>query len=72
MLKLSVHSPDSESFFVLGIGPFLVMWPLFLRVLWEFQWKMDLKSNIIKKALSDGIFANPRPLYNSNMAKVSI
>ena len=28
--------------------------------------------NISKKALSDGILANPRPLYNSNVAKVSI
>ena len=27
---------------------------------------------ISKKALSGGILANPRPLYNSNVAKVSI
>ena len=25
-----------------------------------------------KNALSDGFFVNPRPLHNSNMAKVSI
>ena len=28
--------------------------------------------NISKNALSDGFLVNPRPLYNSNMAKVSI
>ena len=33
---------------------------------------MIFEKNISKKALSDGILANPRPLYNRNVAKVSI
>ena len=31
-----------------------------------------IKRNTSKNALSDGFFGNPRPLYNSNVAKVSI
>ena len=31
-----------------------------------------VEKNISKKALYDGILANLRPLYNSNMPKVSI
>ena len=33
---------------------------------------MGLKIKYAKKTLSEGIFAILRPLYNSNMAKVSI
>ena len=33
---------------------------------------MDMLKNISKKAHSDKILANLRPLYNSNMPKVSI
>ena len=33
---------------------------------------LSLKKIFKKKALSVGILANPRPLYNSNVAKVSI
>ena len=63
LLKLSVHSPDSETVFVLGIGPFLVMLPLVKRyngVLNGFKWAY--KQNMSRKGLSDGIVANPRPL----------
>ena len=34
--------------------------------------KKPKKTRCLKKALSDGIWANLRPLYNSNVAKVSI
>ena len=33
---------------------------------------MVVKTKYAQKTLSDGIFANLRPLYNSNMAKVYI
>ena len=33
---------------------------------------MDLKTKYFQKTLSTGILSNPRPLFNSNMEKVSI
>ena len=38
----------------------------------NFNGKQAPKNNILKKALSDGPSENLRPLYNSNVAKVSI
>ena len=52
--------------------PFLVMLPLFFGCNGDFNGKRAKKHNILKKALSDGPSANLRPLYNSNVAKVSI
>ena len=48
------------------------MSPLFFGCNGDFNGKQDKKHNILKKALSDGPSANLRPLYNSNVAKVSI
>ena len=47
------------------------MLPLFESCNGDFNWK-QAKKNILKKALSDGLSANLRPLYNSNVAKVNI
>ena len=48
------------------------MSPLFFGCNGDFNGKRAKKHNILKKALSDGPSANLRPLYNSNVAKVSI
>ena len=48
------------------------MSPLFFGCNGDFNGKQAKKHNILKKALSDGPSANLRPLYNSNVAKVSI
>ena len=37
----------------------------------QFYVKLTKKTNTSKKALSDSVFVNLRPLYNSNVAKVS-
>ena len=48
------------------------MSPLLFGCNGDFNGKRAKKHNILKKALSDGPSANLRPLYNSNVAKVSI
>ena len=45
---------------------------LFYRLQWELQWEWCQKTKYLKKSLSDGILAKLRPLYNNNVAKVSI
>ena len=38
----------------------------------DFNWKLTLIFNILKISFFDGFLAYPRPLYSSNMAKVSV
>ena len=45
---------------------------LILNLDWDFNWKSTQKQNIPEKALSDGHSANLSPLFNINMAKVSV
>ena len=49
LLKLSVHSPDSKTVLVLGIGPFLVMSPLFESCNWDFNGKKANKNEYPQK-----------------------
>ena len=48
------------------------MWPLFKGYNEDLNGKQSWKINIAKKAFSDGPNAIPRPLFDSNVAKVPI
>ena len=63
---------DSKTVFVSSLAIIFLVKVKILGGNGDFNGKWTYKLNILKKALSDGLSANLRPLYNSNVAKVSI
>ena len=74
MAIFPICSPCQCDFKTVFVFSLALIFPVSVKILsqWEFQWEMGLKIKYALKTLSDGIFANLRPLYNSNMAKVYI
>ena len=73
-----LHVPKLFSVVLLFLDFFVFSLALLYLVVISFKsYNMELNGkwmfkNIVKETLSTAIFANPRPLYNSNIAKVYI
>ena len=72
-LICSLQMSDSKTVFFLLLSSLIISREvIFLGSNRDFNGKWGLKVNILKKTLSDGPSADLRPLYNCNVAKVSI